>query len=133
MSDGTHHHRYFRIRNYPSIIILAKDVIREDCSFVPGYYNDILVRILTESSNDTQEPASLKKRYHTRIRDAANPAARSAPKTLSGARVGAGSTPPGVPATGIPPRVRVPEREPPILHSVSTRISPLLPFSWGRL
>ena len=67
------------------------------------------------------------------IRDAASPAARSATKTLSGARVGEGVALPGIPATGVAPRVRVPEREPPILHSVSTLISPLLPFSLGEI
>jgi len=70
---------------------------------------------------------------HRMIRIATNPVARNTIKMHPGAWVGAGAALPGAPDAGAPPRVRVPEREPNTLHSTSTLISPLLPFSWGRL
>ena len=70
---------------------------------------------------------------HRMIRVATSPTARKATKAHPGAWVGVGAALPGAPDAGVPPRVRVPERVPNILHSTSTLISPLLPFSWGRL
>jgi hypothetical protein len=66
---------------------------------------------------------------HRMIRVATSPTARKATTAHPGALVGAGAALPGAPDAGVPPRARVPEREPNILHSTSTLISPLLPFS----
>ena len=77
--------------------------------------------------------ASRERVDHRMIRVATSPTARKATTVHPGAWVGDGATLPGTPDAGAPPKLRIPEREPNILHSTSTLISPLLPFSWGRL
>ena len=62
LTTPAHHPPLFQDQELPVHNNSGKGRYEGNCSFVPRYYDDILIRIFTEYSEDTKDTASLKKR-----------------------------------------------------------------------